>query len=107
MAEDYPTVENTSWAAIDVYPVSKMVAPEVTTYRKRLGRAVLLFSVLLVGSCEKSACSPCRPGTYPSDLSETCSACVPCPDGGTDASSKAIMIWCTMGTHSTDAANDK
>jgi hypothetical protein len=80
---------------------------KMTMYGKHLG-FVVLVSLLLVQSCEEeTACSPCGPGTYPSDPSEACSACDPCPDGGTDGGANALMIWCGMGTNSTDAANDK
>jgi len=61
----------------------------------RLLWKVALLGALFVGTgCDDKACAPCRPGTYPSDPSRSCSACLPCPDGGVDAASGSSAVWC-------------
>src|SRR5450432_873845 len=71
--------------------------------------AVTLVLILALGplACEENACSPCAPGTYPSNPSQHCSACVPCPDAGVNASSgSAAAVWCGMGQPSSDASSE-
>jgi hypothetical protein len=69
-------------------------------------KAALLSVLLAVAGCTDKNCSPCRPGTYPSNPSQQCSACVPCPDGGTDADSGSASIWCAAKTPSTDGSTE-
>jgi len=45
---------------------------------------MFLAGMLVFAGCQDPACSPCRPGTYPSDPSQSCSTCLPCPDAGAD-----------------------
>jgi hypothetical protein len=65
-----------------------------------VGRVTLIVVLLLAGvsafnSCGSNACTSCRPGTYAKDPSESCSECVPCPDGGGQSDASNVSIWCS------------
>jgi hypothetical protein len=69
--------------------------------------ALVLMLMLGTSACEENACSPCAPGSYPSNPSQHCSACVPCPDAGVNASSGSVAaIWCAMGQPTPDAPSE-
>ena len=60
------------------FAAERQVVGQTTNMRMRwifLLSAVLWGVVLLHAGCQDNACSSCRPGSYPSDPSQSCSAC--------------------------------
>jgi hypothetical protein len=86
-------------------------APRVVSWTKIMKRVVFAVTTMLMfgavsTACGGDACSPCRPGTYPSNPSLHCSSCVPChPDGGPPGNAAAAAPWCASGDAPADASS--